>query len=36
MLVETSYHHTLAWFRAFRAHDVTPPQWRWTAFVETR
>jgi HAD superfamily hydrolase (TIGR01549 family) len=27
-LVDTNYHHALAWFRAFRAHDLTPPLWR--------
>ncbi|HYO33475.1 MAG TPA: HAD family hydrolase [Nocardioidaceae bacterium] len=27
-LVDTNYHHALAWFRAFRRFDVTPPVWR--------
>jgi HAD superfamily hydrolase (TIGR01509 family) len=27
-LVDTNYHHTLAWYRAFRRHGVTPPVWR--------
>jgi HAD superfamily hydrolase (TIGR01549 family) len=27
-LVDTNYHHALAWFRAFRAHDITVPVWR--------
>ena len=27
-LVDTNYHHTLAWYRAFRRHDVTPEIWR--------
>jgi HAD superfamily hydrolase (TIGR01509 family) len=27
-LVDTNYHHTLAWYRAFRAHDITVPIWR--------
>ncbi len=27
-LVDTNYHHALAWSRAFRAHDVTVPVWR--------
>jgi HAD superfamily hydrolase (TIGR01549 family) len=27
-LVDTNYHHTIAWYRAFRAHDVTPAIWR--------
>jgi len=27
-LVDTNYHHALAWYRAFRRHDVTPPLWR--------
>jgi HAD superfamily hydrolase (TIGR01509 family) len=27
-LVDTNYHHTLAWFRAFRALDVTLPLYR--------
>jgi beta-phosphoglucomutase-like phosphatase (HAD superfamily) len=27
-LVDTNYHHALAWYRAFRAQDVTLPLWR--------
>jgi HAD superfamily hydrolase (TIGR01549 family) len=27
-LVDTNYHHALAWFRAFREYDVTVPVWR--------
>jgi HAD superfamily hydrolase (TIGR01549 family) len=27
-LVDTNYHHAIAWFRAFRGHDVTVPVWR--------
>lgn len=27
-LVDTNYHHALAWYRAFREHDVSPPVWR--------
>jgi HAD superfamily hydrolase (TIGR01549 family) len=27
-LVDTNYHHTIAWFRAFRALDVTLPLYR--------
>jgi HAD superfamily hydrolase (TIGR01509 family) len=27
-LVDTNYHHALAWFRAFRAHDITLALWR--------
>jgi HAD superfamily hydrolase (TIGR01549 family) len=27
-LVDTNYHHTLAWYRAFREHGVTLPLWR--------
>jgi HAD superfamily hydrolase (TIGR01509 family) len=27
-LVDTNYHHTLAWSRAFREHGVSPPLWR--------
>jgi HAD superfamily hydrolase (TIGR01549 family) len=27
-LVDTNYHHTLAWYRAFREHDVVLPVWR--------
>jgi phosphoglycolate phosphatase-like HAD superfamily hydrolase len=27
-LVDTNYHHAIAWFRAFREQGVTPPIWR--------
>ena len=27
-LVDTNYHHALAWYRAFRRHDITLPVWR--------
>jgi HAD superfamily hydrolase (TIGR01509 family) len=27
-LVDTNYHHALAWFRAFRAHGIVLPIWR--------
>ncbi|MGI8945892.1 MAG: HAD family hydrolase [Thermoleophilaceae bacterium] len=27
-LVDTNYHHALAWYRAFRDHDLTLPLWR--------
>jgi HAD superfamily hydrolase (TIGR01549 family) len=27
-LVDTNYHHTLAWYRAFRRHAVVLPLWR--------
>jgi HAD superfamily hydrolase (TIGR01549 family) len=27
-LVDSNYHHAIAWYRAFRAHGVTPPVWR--------
>ena len=27
-LVDTNYHHALAWFRAFRRHDLTVPIWK--------
>jgi HAD superfamily hydrolase (TIGR01509 family) len=27
-LVDTNYHHTLAWYRAFRRHQITLPLWR--------
>src|SRR5262245_51062756 len=27
-LVDTNYHHAIAWFRAFERHDVTPPIWQ--------
>ncbi len=26
-LVDTNYHHAVAWFRAFRRHGVTLPLW---------
>ena len=26
-LVDTNYHHTIAWYRAFREHDLAPPAW---------
>jgi HAD superfamily hydrolase (TIGR01509 family) len=26
-LVDTNYHHALAWYRAFREHDLAPPVW---------
>jgi HAD superfamily hydrolase (TIGR01549 family) len=26
-LVDTNYHHAIAWYRAFRRHDVTPEIW---------
>jgi HAD superfamily hydrolase (TIGR01509 family) len=26
-LVDSNYHHALAWYRAFREHDVAPPVW---------
>ena len=26
-LVDTNYHHALAWYRAFREHDVVLPMW---------
>ena len=26
-LVDTNYHHALAWYRAFREHDLEPPVW---------
>jgi phosphoglycolate phosphatase-like HAD superfamily hydrolase len=26
--VDTNYHHAIAWYRAFRRHDVAPPVWR--------
>jgi len=26
-LVDTNYHHTIAWYRAFRAYDKTVPLW---------
>ncbi|NMI01699.1 HAD family hydrolase [Pseudonocardia acidicola] len=27
-LIDTNYHHALAWYRAFRRHDITLPVWR--------
>jgi HAD superfamily hydrolase (TIGR01549 family) len=27
-LVDTNYHHAIAWYRAFRRHGVTPAIWR--------
>jgi HAD superfamily hydrolase (TIGR01549 family) len=27
-LVDTNYHHALAWYRAFREHDIVLPLWR--------
>ncbi len=27
-LVDTNYHHTLAWYRAFREHEIVLPIWR--------
>ncbi|WP_345803298.1 HAD family hydrolase [Microbacterium sp. AZCO] len=27
-LVDTNYQHALAWYRAFRRFDITPPIWR--------
>jgi len=27
-LVDTNYHHAIAWYRAFRRHGVSPPLWR--------
>jgi HAD superfamily hydrolase (TIGR01509 family) len=27
-LVDTNYHHTIAWYRAFRQHDIALPLWR--------
>jgi len=27
-LVDTNYHHALAWYRAFRQHDLVLPIWR--------
>ena len=27
-LVDTNYHHTISWHRAFRLHDEHPPLWR--------
>src|SRR3954462_7532656 len=27
-LVDTNYHHAIAWYRAFRQHEVVLPVWR--------
>ena len=27
-LVDTNYHHAIAWYRAFRRHDIILPVWR--------
>jgi HAD superfamily hydrolase (TIGR01509 family) len=27
-LVDTNYHHTIAWYRAFRQHEIIVPLWR--------
>jgi HAD superfamily hydrolase (TIGR01509 family) len=27
-LVDTNYHHTVAWYRAFRQHEIVLPLWR--------
>jgi HAD superfamily hydrolase (TIGR01549 family) len=27
-LVDTNYHHSIAWYRAFRRHDIVLPIWR--------
>ena len=27
-LVDTNYHHAIAWFRAFREHEIVLPIWR--------
>ena len=27
-LVDTNYHHTIAWYRAFREHGIVLPMWR--------
>jgi HAD superfamily hydrolase (TIGR01549 family) len=27
-LVDSNYHHAIAWYRAFREHDLSPPVWR--------
>src|SRR5256885_2325309 len=27
-LVDTNYHHAVAWFRAFRQHGIVVPLWR--------
>jgi hypothetical protein len=35
-LVDTNYHHAIAWFRAFRRHDATLPLWRIHRHSSTR
>jgi len=32
-LVDTNYHHALAWYRAFREHDLTIPMWKLHRYV---
>ena len=27
-LVDTNYHHAIAWYRAFRQHEIVLPIWR--------
>ena len=27
-LIDSNYHHALAWYRAFRKHDIVLPLWR--------
>jgi beta-phosphoglucomutase-like phosphatase (HAD superfamily) len=27
-LVDTNYHHAIAWYRSFREHGLTVPVWR--------
>jgi beta-phosphoglucomutase-like phosphatase (HAD superfamily) len=27
-LIDSNYHHALAWYRAFRRHDIVLPLWR--------
>ena len=27
-LVDTNYHHVIAWFRAFRQHGIVVPIWK--------
>ncbi len=27
-LVDSNYQHAIAWYRAFREHEITPPVWR--------
>jgi HAD superfamily hydrolase (TIGR01549 family) len=27
-LIDTNYHHAIAWYRAFREHDLTLPVWK--------